>query len=87
MSQRLIPAIDGGRVCVAEILVANPAVRAIIREGKTHQLDMAIQTSIDHGKQSPVGEMGRLVKDGKISYDIARDYTVNTQEFERLARG
>ncbi len=87
VSQRLIPAIDGGRVCVAEILVANPAVRAIIREGKTHQLDMAIQTSIDQGMQTMDRELARLVKDGKISYDIARDYTVNTQEFERLARG
>lgn len=87
VSQRLIPAIDGGRVCVAEILVANPAVRAIIREGKTHQLDMAIQTSIDQGMQTMDRELARLVKDGKISYDVARDYTVNTQEFERLARG
>ena len=87
VSQRLIPAIDGGRVCVAEILVANPAVRAIIREGKTHQLDMAIQTSIDQGMQTMDRELARLVKDGEISYDIARDYTVNTQEFERLARG
>ena len=72
---------------MAEILVANPAVRAIIREGKTHQLDMAIQTSIDQGMQTMDRELARLVKDGKISYDIARDYTVNTQEFERLARG
>ncbi len=87
VSQRLIPAIDGGRICVAEILVANPAVRAIIREGKTHQLDMAIQTSIDQGMQTMDRELARYVKDGKISYDVARDYTVNTQEFERLARG
>lgn len=87
VSQRLIPAIDGGRLCVAEILVANPAVRAIIREGKTHQLDMAIQTSIDQGMQTMDRELAKYVKDGKISYDVAREYTVNTAEFERLARG
>ena len=43
-AQRLIPAIGGGRVVAAEVMVANPAVRNIIREGKTHQLDTVIQT-------------------------------------------
>lgn len=87
VSQRLIPAIDGGRICVAEVLVANPAVRAIIREGKTHQLDMAIQTSVDQGMQTMDRELARYVKAGTISYDVAREYAVDVQEFERLARG
>lgn len=51
-SQRLIPAIGGGRLVSAEILVANPAVRNIIREGKSHQLDQVIQTSAKEGMQS-----------------------------------
>jgi twitching motility protein PilT len=46
-SQRLIPAIGGGRVVASEILITNPAVRNIIREGKSHQLDAVIQTSAD----------------------------------------
>ncbi len=86
-SQRLIPAIDGGRVCVAEIMVVNPAIRAIIREGKTHQLDMAIQTGADQGMQSMDRELAKFVKSGIISYDIAHEYAVNAAEFERLARG
>ncbi len=86
-SQRLIPAIDGGRVCVAEIMVATPAIRAIIREGKTHQLDMAIQTSADLGMQTMDRELAKLVKAGTISYDVAHEYAVNSQEFERLAKG
>lgn len=86
-SQRLIPAIDGGRVCVTEILVANPAVRAIIREGKTHQLDMIMQTSVDQGMQTMDRELAKLVKAGTISYDVAHEYAVNGQEFERLAKG
>ena len=45
-SQRLVPAIGGGRVVAAEIMVANSAVRSVIREGKTHQLDTIIQTGV-----------------------------------------
>lgn len=86
-SQRLIPAIDGGRVCVAEIMVVNPAIRAIIREGKTHQLDMAIQTGADQGMQAMDRELAKFVKAGTISYDTAHEYAVNAAEFERLARG
>ena len=87
VSQRLIPAIDGGRVCVTEILVANPAVRVIIREGKTHQLDMIMQTSVDQGMQTMDRELAKLVKSGTISYDVASEFAVNAQEFDRLARG
>ncbi len=87
VSQRLIPAIDGGRICVAEIMVTTPAIRAIIREGKTHQLDMAIQTGVDQGMQTMDRELAKLVKAGTISYDVAHEYAVNTQEFDRLARG
>ena len=86
-SQRLVPKIDGGRVAVTEILVANSAVRAIIREGKTHQLDMAIQTGVDQGMQTMDRELARLVKAGTISFDAAHEYAVDSAEFERLARG
>jgi len=51
-SQRLVPTIGGGRMPAAEVLVATPAVRNIIREGKTHQLDAVIQTGAEHGMQS-----------------------------------
>ena len=51
-SQRLIPSVGGGRVAAAEILVSTPAVRNIIREGKTHQLEAVIQTGSEFGMQS-----------------------------------
>ncbi len=86
-SQRLVPKIDGGRIAVTEILVANSAVRAIIREGKTHQLDMAIQTGVDQGMQTMDRELARLVKAGTISFDAGHEYAVDTAEYERLARG
>ncbi len=86
-SQRLVPAIEGGRIAVTEILVANSAVRSIVREGKTHQLDMAIQTGVDQGMQTMDRELARLVNSGTIAYDVAHEFAVNTAEFERLARG
>ena len=86
-SQRLVPAINGGRIAVAEIMLANSAVRAIIREGKTHQLDMTIQTGAEQGMQTMDRGLARYVKEGVINYDDARQYAVDVTEFDRLARG
>ena len=86
-SQRLIPAIGGGRVVAAEIMIANSAVRAIIREGKTHQLDTTIQTGANEGMQTMDRTLAKLVQQGTVTYDDARDYAVDMREFERLVKG
>ena len=86
-AQRLVPAIGGGRVVAAEILIANPAVRSVIREGKTHQLDTIIQTGADQGMQTMDRTLVKLIQTGVITYDNAREFAVDLQEFERLARG
>lgn len=86
-SQRLVPAIGGGRVVAAEVLIANPAVRNIIREGKSHQLDAVIQTGADQGMQTMDRTLVNLVQSGTVTYDNARDYAVDLSEFERLMRG
>lgn len=86
-SQRLVPAIGGGRVVAAEILIANPAVRNIIREGKSHQLDAIIQTSADQGMQTMDRTLVGLVQAGTITFDEARACAVDLTEFERLMRG
>ena len=85
--QRLVPAIGGGRVVAAEIMIANPAVRSVIREGKTHQLDTIIQTGADQGMQTMDRTLVKLIQTGVITYDTAREFAVDLQEFERLARG
>ena len=71
----------------AEVMIANPAVRNIIREGKTHQLDTVIQTSADQGMQTMDRTLVKLVQSGVITYDNAREYAVDLTEFERLMRG
>lgn len=85
-SQRLIPTIGGGRVAAAEILVATPAVRNIIREGKSHQLEAVIQTGAEFGMQSMDKTLVTLVHNGSITYDEARNYAVDLEEIDRLMR-
>lgn len=86
-SQRLVPAIGGGRICAAEILIANPAVRNIIREGKTHQLDAVIQTSAKEGMQSMDRTLVQLVQSGQITFDEAKNYAVDLDDLNRMMRG
>lgn len=86
-SQRLIPAIGGGRIASAEILVATPAVRNIIREGKTHQLEAVIQTGAEFGMQSMDKTLVNLIHSGTITYEEARNVAVDLDELDRLMRG
>lgn len=86
-SQRLVPAIGGGRIAAAEILVATPAVRNIIREGKTHQLEAVIQTGTEFGMQSMDKTLVSLIHSGTISYEEARNFAVDLDELDRLMRG
>ena len=86
-SQRLIPALGGGRVAAAEILIATPAVRNIIREGKNYQLEAVIQTGAEYGMQNMDRTLVELVHRGTISYDEARNFAVDVQELDRLMRG
>ena len=85
-SQRLIPLIGGGRIAAAEILIANPAVRNIIREGKSHQLEAVIQTGSEFGMQSMDHTLVDLIKKGSITYDEAKNYAVDLDELDRLMR-
>lgn len=86
-SQRLIPTIGGGRIAAAEILVATPAVRNIVREGKSHQLEAVIQTGAEFGMQSMDKTLVSLIHAGTITYDEAKNYAVDLDELDRLMRG
>lgn len=86
ISQRLVPAISGGRVVVSEILTGTAAVRSTIRDGKTHLLDNIIQTSLELGMTTLEGALARAVKEGKISMETATSYAVRPEELGRLMR-
>lgn len=86
VSQRLIPALDGGRVLAHEILVSNTAVKTEIREGKTHQIDSIIQTSRNEGMITLEHSLAALVQSNKISVETARSYSTNEEQLMRLVR-
>ncbi len=86
-SQRLLPTIGGGRVAAAEILVATPAVRNIIREGKSHQLEAVIQTGAEYGMQSMDKTLVTMIHNGTITYEEARMVAIDIDELDRLMRG
>jgi twitching motility protein PilT len=86
VSQRLIPSLNGGRVPAFEVLMVNSAVRNIIREGKTFMIDNIIQTGADIGMISLDNYLAKLVVDGKISEEIALNYSINQIEFQNKLR-
>jgi twitching motility protein PilT len=86
IAQRLIPLDEGGRRAVAEIMVVNPAVRTLIRENKTHQIDNVIRTSSDVGMVSLERSLVDLVREGVISINTAQEYAVYPEEVGRLLK-
>jgi len=73
ISQRLLPAIGGGRVGAFEVLVANDAVRNLIREGKTRQLRNAMISAQQDGMQTLEMDLARLVASGMITIETATE--------------
>jgi len=86
VSQRLLPAINGGRVPSCELLIGTTAVAGIIREGKTHLLDSVIQTSQDVGMISLESSLATLVSSGTVDPEIAKGYAIHQGDFSRLVK-
>lgn len=84
VSQRLIPRVDGGRVPAVEVLISNSATRNLIREGKTHQIDLVIETSLEQGMISLNRSLAELVRSRVISMEQAEIYSLNSQELKML---
>lgn len=87
--QQLIPRSNGkGRVLAMEILIATPAVRALIRENKVHQIYNAIQTSAQLGMRTMNQSLMELYKAGALSYEDALAHSYDPEELKKLmARG
>lgn len=84
ISQRLIPTINPGRALAVELLFGNPALKSIIREGKTHMIDNLIQTSGEMGMASLENSLAVLVREGKIDFETAQNYSIRPQVFNKL---
>lgn len=87
VTQQLIPMADGqGRVLAAEVMLANSAIRNMIREGKTFQMKTIIQTGARWGMQTMEMALRELVRYGKITVETAQEYCNDPEDFGRLMR-
>ena len=85
VTQTLLPTADGsGRVVASEVLIPSPAVRNLIREGKTHQIYSVLQTSASAGMQTMDSALASLVRSGKITRQLAEERSTTPDELKRL---
>ncbi len=83
-SQRLVPRISGGLIPAYELLIANPAVRNLIRENKTYELDLVVETNAEAGMVSFNRSLVDLLRRGEISMESATAFSLNPQELRSL---
>lgn len=83
-SQRLIPRISGGLVPAYELLINNNAVANLIREKRTHEIDVVIETGMESGMVDLNHSLLELVRAGEISIENAYQYSLNSKGFKRL---
>ena len=82
ISQRLIPAISGGRVSAYEVLMGNEAVRNLVREGKSRQLRNVVATGAPDGMQTIEMDLARLVTSGLIAMEMAQSVSAYPGEIQ-----
>ena len=84
-SQRLVPRTSGGLIPAYELLIANPAVRNLIRENKIHELDLVIETGGEAGMISFNRSLVELIRRGEITMENALAFSLNPKELRTLA--
>lgn len=88
VTQQLLPTVDGrGRAPAVEVLVAVPAIRNLIREGKGHQIRSAMQAGGRHGMQTMDHSLAQLVRTGRVDLRLATERAHNVEEFMNLLGG
>ncbi len=84
LSQRLIPRIAGGLIPAYELLLNNSAVSNLIREKRTHEIDVVIETGSESGMVDLNHSLIELVRAGEISIENARQYSLNPKGLDRM---
>jgi len=82
VSQRLVPKVGGGRVCALEVLVATPAIRNLIREGKSHFIESSMQSGRGEGMILFDDCLDELLRDGKITLETAIGFANDPDTFK-----
>lgn len=83
VSQRLVPTTEGGRIAVFEVMTVTPAIQTMIREGRTHQISNAIVSAGDNRMLSMDAQLQQLVREDRITRDIALTYSINPEALSR----
>jgi len=86
VSQRLVPRLKGGLIPACEVMLNTPAVANLIRENKTHELPLVIDTSAEIGMISLNRALADLVKRKEISLENALNYSLNPAELKMLIK-
>jgi len=83
-SMRLVPRIAGGLVPAYELLLNNNAISNLIREKRTHEIDVVIETGSESGMVDMNHSLIELVRAGEISIENAYQYSLNPKGLERM---
>ena len=86
VTQQLLPTKTGGLVPAFEIMHLNTAIRNLIRESKTHQIDGIIQTSANEGMMNMDMSIFKLYQNGHITAETAIDYSMNSDQMARRVK-
>lgn len=84
LSQQLVETVDGDRNAALEIMVATPAIKNLIREGKTHQIESSIQTGSKYGMRTMDMELANLYREGIITQETAMNSAIDREILSRL---
>ncbi len=84
ISQRLVPKVDGGRVPACELMLANPAIKNLIREKKFFQIDLVIETSLQEGMITLNRSLAELIRRKEVALETAELYSLNPSELRLL---
>ena len=83
VSQQLVPTVDGGVTPAWEIMVGTPAIRNLIREEKTHQIDSAVAAGGDLGMRTMDQSLFALVESGRVAREVALQYAIHQEALAR----
>lgn len=86
-AQQLLPRPGGGRVAAVEVMVATSAIRNLIREGKTYQINSVIETGQQYGMQPMDRVLADLYRGGAVAFEEAATRAIDRENFQRLVKG
>lgn len=86
VSQQLLPRLGGGRCAAIEVMLGSPAIKNLVREGKTHQMQSILETSGTLGMQTMDAALAEMYRSGKCEFDECHLRAIDRDTFVRLAK-